>query len=122
MSCSIRKILVVDEDEGIRLLFQNELMEEGYDVITIGDKEELIDFISRIRPDLLILDVKIGKEDAKQILSMVEKIFTTLPVILYTDYPRAFQGEALEKVNVHMIKKFNIDDLKTAVKELNLAP
>ncbi len=52
------KILVVDDEEHIRLLYSEELSEAGYDVITASDGYKLAERIDKEKPDLVILDIK----------------------------------------------------------------
>ena len=52
------KILVVDDEEHIRLLYSEELKEEGYDVITAEGGDGLLARIEKDKPDLVVLDIK----------------------------------------------------------------
>jgi CheY-like chemotaxis protein len=52
------KILVVDDEEHIRLLYSEELKEEGYDVITAEGGHGLLGRIESDEPDLVVLDIK----------------------------------------------------------------
>ncbi len=48
----MNKILIVDDDETIPMLYADELIEEGYDVFTMGDCTRVIVSIQEKRPDL----------------------------------------------------------------------
>ena len=52
------KILVVDDEEHIRLLYSDELNEAGYEVITAESGYKLLERIEEEKPDLVILDIK----------------------------------------------------------------
>jgi len=52
------KILVVDDEEHIRLLYSEELTEAGYEVITADSGLQLMERIEKEKPDLVVLDIK----------------------------------------------------------------
>ena len=52
------KILVVDDEKHIRLLYAEELEEEGYDVATASDGIGILERIEEEEPDVVILDIK----------------------------------------------------------------
>ena len=51
----MKRILVVDDEEGIRQLYQEELEEEGYEVELAERGEEALEKISKAKPDAVIL-------------------------------------------------------------------
>ncbi|MBI5198068.1 MAG: response regulator, partial [Nitrospirae bacterium] len=53
-----RRILVVDDEENIRLLYKGELEDEGYEVVMAGSGEEALEVFDKVRPDLVTLDIK----------------------------------------------------------------
>jgi DNA-binding response OmpR family regulator len=54
------KILVVDDDKTIQLLYAEELEEEGYHVITTGEGSKVMELLKQKKPDLIVLDIKLG--------------------------------------------------------------
>jgi len=57
-------ILVVEDDPGIRMLVADLLRGEGFNVETAEDATEMNGVMSRLRPDLLILDVMLPGKTA----------------------------------------------------------
>ena len=51
------RILVVDDDDGIRRVIRDYLEEHGYEVETAASAKELDAHLARARPDLIVLDV-----------------------------------------------------------------
>ena len=54
----MKRILVVDDEENIRELYRDELVEEGYEVELAPDGHEALRKFESFRPDLVTLDVK----------------------------------------------------------------
>jgi DNA-binding NtrC family response regulator len=47
----MNKILIVDDEDSIRVLYHDELTEEDYNVITLGDGSKLMEVIAQWKPD-----------------------------------------------------------------------
>ena len=58
----MNKILVVDDEKSIRILYHDELTEKGYNVITLSDGSKLLEVIAQWRPDLILLDIKLRRD------------------------------------------------------------
>ena len=73
----MNKILIVDDEKSIRILYHDELTEEGYHVITLGDGSKLLEVIEQWRPDLIVLDIKLGEYDGLDLLQdiLLERFF-----------------------------------------------
>ena len=80
------KILVVDDEKHIRLLYSLELKEAGYEVITAKSGYKLLQKIEEEKPDLVILDIKMVDCNGLDILQDIRNHFYDLPVILLTAY------------------------------------
>ena len=66
------KILVVDDEEHIWLLYSEELSEAGYEVITAADGYKLTERIDSEKPDLVILDIKMIDYNGLDLLQEIE--------------------------------------------------
>lgn len=78
-------VLVADDEFRIRKLLAEFLMREGYKVLEAADGEETIDllFNSKMKVDLVILDVMMPKYDGWFVLERIRE-FSTIPVIMLT--------------------------------------
>jgi CheY-like chemotaxis protein len=54
----VRRLLVVDDDESVRLLFARALMQDGHAVALAATAEEALQKIDQGRPDAILLDLK----------------------------------------------------------------
>jgi len=57
-------VLLIDDSESYRFLLQEELSEEGYEVIPAGSIEEVFSKFKRAKPDMLVLEVR--QQDVKE--------------------------------------------------------
>ena len=49
------KVLVVDDEEHIRMLYEEELKSEGYEVVTVATGRGILDLIEKEKPDICLL-------------------------------------------------------------------
>lgn len=75
------KILIADDEATIREVVALYLEKEGFTVFTAADGDEAMDIETKIRPDLLILDIMLpkmsGLEICRTVTRSVPKIFLT---------------------------------------------
>jgi len=112
------KILVVDDEEHIRLLYREELVETGYQVETARDAKDAERVIERFRPDLITLDIRMPGMDGIEFLRKFREKDKTTPVILctaYSDYKQDFRVWASE---AYVVKSSNLEPLKTTIREV----
>ena len=82
-----QKILVVDDEKHIRMLYQEELEEEGYEVATSDGEEPILDLLDREQPRVVILDIRLGPErSGLDLLQLIRSRDAKVPVILSTAY------------------------------------
>jgi DNA-binding response OmpR family regulator len=78
-------VLVADDEFRIRKLLAEFLQREGYKVLEAADGEETIDLVfnSKVKIDLVILDVMMPKYDGWFVLERIRE-FSTVPVVMLT--------------------------------------
>lgn len=109
------KILVVDDEEHIRLLYSEELSEAGYEVITAADGYKLIEKIEEQKPDVVILDIKMIDYNGLDLLQKIRNKFYNLPVILCTAYDTFKEDIKSIAADYYVIKSFDLTELKNKI-------
>jgi two-component system response regulator (stage 0 sporulation protein F) len=109
------KILVVDDEEHIRLLYSEELSEAGYEVITAADGSHLIERIEEEKPDLVVLDIKMIDYNGLDLLQEIRNRFYNLPVILCTAYDTFKEDIKAIAADFYVIKSFDLTELKKKI-------
>ncbi len=114
----MKKILLIDDEESIHLLYTEELEEEGYTVYSAYSGEEALDKLGDIDPDLVILDINMPGMTGIEVLRRIKDINSGLPVILSSAYPEFKQDLASWASDDYIVKSANLDELKASVKRL----
>jgi two-component system response regulator (stage 0 sporulation protein F) len=109
------KILVVDDEEHIRLLYSEELSEAGYEVITAANGYKLIERIEMEKPDLVVLDIKMVDYNGLDLLQEIRNKFYNLPVILCTAYDTYKEDLKAIAADFYVIKSFDLTELKKKI-------
>ena len=109
---------MIAEDEAlIRLDLAEMLAEEGYDVVgQAGDGEEAIELAMALRPDLVVMDVKMPKLDGIAAASQIAQA-RIAPVVMLTAFS---QRELVERARdsgamAYLVKPFTKSDLVPAI-------
>lgn len=107
-----KKILVVDDEAHIRMLYSEELTEEGYLVVTASDGQGLVERIEKEKPDLVVLDIKMVDYNGLDLLQDIRNSFHNLPVILCSAYDTFKDDMKSMAADYYVIKSFDLSELK----------
>ncbi len=109
------KILIVDDEEHIRMLYQVELEDEGYEVTTAADGFRLLERIERDRPDLVLLDIKMAGYNGLDLLQEIRNRFYDLPVILCSAYDSFKRDIKSIAADFYVVKSSDLTQLKKTI-------
>jgi len=112
---AMKKILLVDDEESIHLLYREELEEEGYEVHSALSGGEALERFEGIAPDLVILDINMPDMNGIEVLRKLKERRPELPVILSTAYHEYKQDLAAWASDDYIVKSADLRDLKAAV-------
>ena len=81
-----KKILIVDDDQGMLLMLQLMLRLEGYEVLVCQEATNVLATMEGENPDLVLLDAMMPHLDGLAVLNLVESsnLPTKPPIILFT--------------------------------------
>lgn len=114
---SQNKILVVDDEKHIRMLYQEELESEGYTVATSNGEEPILAVLEREAPEVVILDIKLGPgRSGLDLLQDIRSHSPSVPVILSTAYD-SFQHDLKSiAADYYVVKSVDLSELKSKVR------
>ena len=113
-----KKVLVVEDEEGLRLLYEEELKAEGYEVITAKNGKEAIHQLEAGKPDLIVLDIVMPVMDGIEALGRILGKDRKIPIILNTSYTGYQQDFMSWAADAYLTKSSDLSELKDKVKEL----
>jgi len=114
------RIMVVEDDEMVRLIAERVLNEAGYEVMTAADgRDALAQLGTGAAVDLLITDIRMPYMDGRQLGTRVSAINPAIPVIYISGYAADWGARIGEGANRAFLQKpFDAEAMLRAVRRL----
>lgn len=112
----MKTILYIDHSESWKFLLQEELGDEGYQILTAGSIEEVLSSLNGITPDLIILELR-QKRFIKENFENLKKKYPDIPWIGFSTF---FQcpNEYKKWIDHYLQKLPQTNGIKNLIKEL----
>ncbi len=115
------KLLVVDDEEGIRDVTEGYFMRKGYDVYTAENGAQALDIINEV-PQLscIFTDINMPVMDGLELAEKIRQIENTLPVVVMTGYPSLENTIQTLKNGVvdYLIKPVNLEQMELTLRRV----
>ncbi len=114
------KILVIDDEEGIRNLLDTLLRRKGYDIVLAESGRKGLELFRREHPDVIVLDLKMPEMDGLTVLQQLRSLDPKQPVIILTGAgtPEAERQVRALGVTEFVEKEFSLHLLGDSLKRL----
>lgn len=108
------RVLAIDDDADFREFIEAMLLELGHEAKAVASPRALFEAIEASMPDVVLLDIKMGKHSGEDVLAQIRERWQKLCVIVVTGYPsletmrETFKKDAFD----YLAKPFSRDDLR----------
>ncbi len=84
----MKKILIIEDEKMLSDMYEDRFLREGFDVYCAVDAEDGMEMAKEIKPDLIILDILLPKENGTEFLERLRKTdeINNTKVIAYSNY------------------------------------
>ncbi len=109
------RVLVVDDEQNLCLLYREELESEGFIVETVNDAQAALGIVEKDPPDVVVMDIRMPRMDGVEAMGKMLSRKNDLPIILntafssYKDDFRSWPAEA------YVIKSADLTELKKTI-------
>jgi DNA-binding response OmpR family regulator len=116
-------VLIVDDDEEIRLIAQYSAQQMGYRTRTAGNAEEALASIASSRPDIVLTDALMPKVDGRQLCRLIKMEDPSIRVVIMTSLYTSTRNriEALNEFGAdeYLAKPIDFDRLRQVLQKLS---
>lgn len=114
-----KRILIIDDDQGLLKLMAAFLTSHGYQVATAADGEEGLEAIRQQKPDLIVLDVQMPRMNGYTFVFEMKKIedAKNIPIVVLTAKEGMAEIFKVEGVKEYVIKPFQTEALLATIKK-----
>ena len=116
----MKKILIVEDEEGLLDGLAHNFRYEGYDVMTAKNGQEGLKLALKQKPDVVVLDIMLPEKDGFTVLRELRQRHREIPVLVMT--ARNFEADVLKGFDLgaddYVTKPFGIKELMARVKRL----
>ena len=117
-----KRILIVDDEEGIVTVVKMYLEHHHYEVITANDGQEGLDKAKVEKPDLIVLDLMLPRMNGYKVCGLLKNDtrYAKIPVILFSAKTQEKDMELGQEVgaDAYLTKPFEPDVLLAKIEEL----
>lgn len=114
----MEKILCIDDDQSLILLYHEELSEEGYKVVVAKDGKEALAKFEKEKPHLIVMDIRMPIMNGIEALTAMLGKNRQVPVILNTAYPQYRENFMTWGAEAYLIKSSDLTELKRKIREV----
>lgn len=111
------KVLIIDDEEIMRLTLREGLSDLGYDTETAADGSEAIQKLKQFEPDVILLDMRLGPESGLEIAKKIKQTDEYVEIIIMTAY--ADINTAIEAIKLgatdYIKKPLDLDEIQVNI-------
>lgn len=107
-------IVALDDDDDFRQYIRSILESDGHECRAAATEAEFFDLCERQLPEVVLLDMNMGRESGAQVLARIRQRWRKLCVIVVTGYPtlEGMRETFKQEVFDYLAKPFSIEDLR----------
>ncbi|RLA93634.1 MAG: response regulator [Deltaproteobacteria bacterium] len=113
-----KKILIVDDEEPIRMLYKSELEEEGYKIFLAANAHQALEIVEKESLDLVVLDIKMPGMDGIEAMQKIVGKKKEVPIIINSAYPHFKESFMTWVADEYVVKSSNLQELKDKIKQI----
>ena len=111
-------ILLVEDDKNQRLLYEQELSLEGYEVVAASNGREALEKVQVQLPDIVIMDINMPKMDGIEAIGKILSKNKEIPVIINTAYSNYKDNYMSWAADAYIVKSSDLSELKDTIKKV----
>ena len=112
------RVLIVDDEPHLRLLYETELRRAGFDTLSAGDAVQGLEIVQTMKPDLVVMDIRMAGMDGIEAMQQILDRDSRIPVILNTAYTSYKDNYLTWAADAYVVKSADVTELVTTVQDV----
>ncbi len=108
--------MLVEDDVSLRMLFQEELQDDGFEVLTAGNGEEAVRQFDQGNFDLIIMDIVMPVMDGIEAMHRLKERNGEVPIIFHSSFPKYQMDPRTKGAAAFIIKSSDSKELKEKIR------
>jgi len=114
----MKSILIIEDENKIRVIYKKLLTEEGYEVIETSNAIEAYDILEKRKVDLVILDIQLPKIKGDQLFEVLRFFHNQSKILVASVYPLETQMQLIPEAADYYDKSHGLNALLLKIKSL----
>jgi len=109
-------ILIVDDQPYMKELFSGDLIDEGHQVVWVGDAKSVRKCLDIFLPDMVLLDLYLKGFDGWEVLHDIKNWNPNMPVLIVTAYDSFMDDPRVSQADGYIVKSFtHLNEMKEKI-------
>ena len=113
-----KKILLVEDERALCLLYEEELSREGYEITAVTDAEAALAALRSTHFDLIVTDIRMPGKNGIELITQIMGLRKDIPIIINSAYQSHKEDFMTWAADAYVVKSSSLDELKLKIKEL----
>ncbi len=113
-----KKILLVEDEKPLCLLYEEELSREGYEITAVTDAEAALAQLGQKAFDLIITDIRMPGKNGIELITQIMGLRKDIPIIINSAYQSYKEDFMTWAADAYVVKSSSLDELKAKIKNL----
>ena len=113
-----KKLLIVEDEKNLCLLYKEELTEAGYKVTAVTNSDAALAQIKKQTFDLIVTDIRMPGKNGIELITQIMALRKDIPIIINTAYQSYKHDFMTWAADAYVVKSASLEELKAKIKEL----
>jgi two-component system response regulator (stage 0 sporulation protein F) len=113
-----KKILLVEDERSLCLLYEEELSREGYEITAETDAEAALAQLAGTAFDLIITDIRMPGKNGIELITQIMGLRKDIPIIINSAYQSYKEDFMTWAADAYVVKSASLDELKAKIRQL----
>jgi len=114
----MKKILLVEDEKTLCLLYEEELSKDGYAVTAVNDADAALEALAAGQYDLIITDIRMPGKNGIELITQIMGQRKDIPIIINSAYQSYKEDFMTWAADAYIVKSSSLDELKAKIREL----